>query len=108
MSEAQTKDDGELLDWESVRVKPLPVSGFMLYLEGIAPRPMTVKLVPLPIGIVAEDYAGIEVRGFRKEPTTEVETPWSIHTETSNLPHGKKGFMLKGATKTEYIPPKDS
>jgi hypothetical protein len=62
-------------------------------------------LQPLPIGIVPEDYNGIEVLGVRAAPTRDVQTPWTAEIGTDGL-GGRNGVVLIGATKREYFRPK--
>jgi hypothetical protein len=85
---------------------PMTAGGFVLAVKGVAPVPTDVCFHPLPIGIVAEDYNGIEVLGTPKDPTTEVETPWQVDLPEPERHNGKIGIVLIGATRREYIPPK--
>jgi hypothetical protein len=66
-----------------------------------------VELDPLPIGIAPVDYQGVELRGFRDEVGPEVETPFRLNVDTGEIPHGRIGFVLIGATQREYFPAKE-
>jgi len=107
MSEAERTDQGELLDWTSATERGEFVDGFLLVVEGDAPVPMRVELHPLPIGIAPVDYQGIEVRGFRGDFGPEVVTHFKVEEHTKNLPGGKIGFVLIGATMRQYFPPQE-
>ena len=61
--------------------------------------PWEVEFHDLPIGIVPVDYQGVQVRGRPESPTTEVVTPWKIQHDLDQMPTGKLGFVLIGATK---------
>ena len=97
---------GERIDWDEASMRPMTPSGFVLVAKGVAPVPTDVCFRVLPIGIVAEDYNGIEVLGTPKDPTTDVETPWQVDLPDAERYHGKVGIVLIGATKREYFPPK--
>jgi hypothetical protein len=97
---------GERLDWDTAEMHPGVAGGFILVVRGVAVVPMKVRLHPLPIGIVPEDYNGIEVVGVRDDPSLEVETPWTAQIDTEGR-GGRKGFVLIGATQREYFPPKE-
>jgi hypothetical protein len=105
MSESVERTD-ERLDWDEAELHPGTVEGFVLVVRGVAPVPMDVRLNPLPIGIVPNDYRGIEVLGHAAEVGPQIETPWTAELDTSGLA-GPKGIVLVGATKREYFPPKD-
>lgn len=97
----------ELLDWQSAVEHPGVAGGFFLVVRGVARAPMEVELHPLPIGVAPVDYHPVQVRGRTREPTTEVETPWTIERDPSELPHGRKGYKLVGATMHQEFPPKE-
>jgi hypothetical protein len=96
----------ERLDWDDAVTHPKTVEGFVLVVRGVASVPTNVRLHPLPIGIVPEDYRGIEVLGRRAEIGPEVETPWTAEMDLEGLA-GRKGVVLIGATKRQFFPPKD-
>jgi lysozyme family protein len=104
--DAEGTTRGERLDWDTAELHPGVAGGFILVVRGVAAVPMTVTLHPLPVGIVPEDYRGIEVLGVREEATTQVETPWTAEIDTDGL-GGRKGIVLIGAHKREYFPPRD-
>ena len=97
----------ERLDWDTAEEHPEVAGGFILVVRGVAPVPTKVKLHPLPIGIAPEDYQGVEVCGEPEDPTIEVETPWTVEEDTSKLPRGRVGYVLIGATKRAYFPPRE-
>jgi hypothetical protein len=59
------------------------------------------------LGSLRRTYQGIEVCGKPEDPTTEVETPGTIEVDPQKLPHGRVGYVLIGATKRAYFPPKE-
>ena len=101
------RQEWERLDWDTAEEHPGVASGFFLVVKGVSRVPMTVELHPLPIPIAPEDYYGVEVRGVSAEPSVEVETPWTVERDSQDLPHGRKGYILIGATKRKHFPPKD-
>lgn len=107
MSE-QAEGTEERLDWDEAVTHPKTANGFVLVVRGISRVPMEVRLRPLPIGIAPEDYQGVEVLGRTGDGTIEIETPWTVEIDTGELLHGRKGFVLIGATKREYFPLKGS
>ena len=96
----------ERLDWDDAEMHPKTVGGFVLVIRGVASVPMKVRLNPLPIGIVPEDYRGIEVLGRPAEVGPEVETPWTAEIDPEGL-GGRIGIRLIGATKRQFFPPKE-
>ena len=104
--EPESSDRGERLDWEEAEMHPKTVAGFVLVVRGVAPVPMTVSLRPMPIGIVPDDYRGVEVLGVRDEAAAQVQTPWSAQIDTDGV-GGRVGIVLIGMQKREYFPPKD-
>lgn len=103
----QVGDAGERIDWDEAVEHPMTPDGFRLVIRGVTPVPMTVTLRPLPVGIAPVDYQGIEVLGKAGDVNAKVETPWTTEVDTKELPHGRKGYVLVGATKRDYFPPKE-
>jgi hypothetical protein len=98
---------GDRVDWDEVEMRPMVAGGFLLVLRGVARVPTTVCLRPSPIGIVEDDYRAIEVLGTVNEFGPEVETPWTLEEPNIAQYSGRVGFELVGATKREFIPPKE-
>jgi hypothetical protein len=99
---------GDRIDWDEVEMRPMVAGGFLLVLRGVALVPTTVCLRPAPIGTVKDDYRGIEVLGTVKEFVPQVETPWTLEQPDIDRYSGRVGFELVGATKREFIPPKET
>src|SRR3954451_25423712 len=105
MVAAETDTVESRLDWDKADLHPLFVSGHMLVVSGVATVPMTVRLQLQPLGIAPEDYRGLEVLGKPSGIGPQVESPWGVQIETKSL-SGRIGFVLLGATKQKYFPPK--
>jgi hypothetical protein len=99
---------GERIDWDGASMRPMAAGGFVLTVKGEAPVPTAVCLNPRPIGIVPEDYNGIEVLGTPKDPASDVLTPWEVDLPNAERQNGRVGIVLIGATKREYFPPQDA
>ena len=81
--------------------------GFQVVVRGVSRVPMEIEFRNLPLGIVPQDYAGVEVRGRASKVSTEVETPWSIEHDSARMPKGNVGFELIGLTRRQFFPPKE-
>ena len=97
----------ERLDWDKAVPHPMTVSGFMLVVDGVSDVPMDVEIYVWPIGVAPVDYHPNIVRGRRREPVIQKRTEWQVQEDTRKLGHGTKGFVLVGATKRQYFPPKE-
>lgn len=95
------------LDWDSVEVIPMFAGGWLLVLRGTTPWPMRVALEPLPIPFAPEDYYGVKLVGYDEGGVhPEVVTEFSVEKDLAELPKGRIGTVIIGATMRVYIPPK--
>jgi hypothetical protein len=97
----------QLIDWDKASEEPMAVEGSVLTVSGVAPRPVEIFLDPSPIGIVEDDYNGIEVHAVFESAGPEVETSWRKVLPDVQQYAGRVGFVLVGASKREYFPPKE-
>jgi hypothetical protein len=106
--EASEREGWERLDWEKAVEHPMTPDGFRLVVDGESEVPMAkVEIHVTPIGIVPDDYHPAIVQGRRREPVTQVKTPWIAEKNTNALALGRIGYVLIGATMRQYFPPKD-
>jgi hypothetical protein len=98
---------GDRIDWTEAKLVPGVAGGFILIVRGTAAVPSDVCLRPSPIGIVQDDYRGIEVLASRRDDAeATVETDWTVEEPLEAITGGV-GIELIGATKTEFLPPKE-
>jgi hypothetical protein len=91
----------ELVDFETAHVAIGTVKGFILTVSGETPRPMEVKLEPVPFDERPEWWK-IEVAGYSPDFGPEVVTPYQAHFGFDSV-QGTKGIELIGKTKTERL-----
>lgn len=98
-------DAGVDIDWDEVLVVPQFAGGFVVIVRGIASAPTSVSLEPGPEE--PSDYAPVHVVGRRASVVIQVESPWEVQCPLDQLPSGRVGTVLIGATKRHHIPPVD-
>ena len=99
---------GDRIDWDEAIMRPMVAGEFVLVLTGVAPVPTSVCLRPSPIGFVEDEYRQIEVLGTMNSIEPQVETQWTVEEPNIAEYCGRVGILLVGATKRDFIPPKDS
>lgn len=103
------QSEGQPLDWEetNVSIPFVPGTPNLLSVRGSANFAVKVRLSPDTASDQAE-YRHVHLLGVQTSPFgPDVVTPWEITASFDGLGNERGWFVLIGATKREYFPPKD-